>query len=116
MRRLFLFVMMLAFGMTQVAAAPLSVCRHADAKAHEAALTSSDDIVSASAQAEEAAASVAEKKGHAADGSVNLGNMLLPDLPVIAAVGIEDRAQPAPADGAVLTGRTISPLLNPPLI
>jgi hypothetical protein len=115
MRRLLLLLLMLTLSVTNGAAVAAAVCEHRDARAHQAALASSDLEIAADAHHEEAAAAAAEKKAGLADAAaVQLAGFLQPAEPafaVPAAVAMTLR----PGDAARLSHRTTRPLLTPPL-
>jgi hypothetical protein len=116
MQRLLLLLVMLAFGLTQAAAAPMAVCQHSDADAHAAALESDDAETAAAASHEEDAASAAGKRGVPTDaGGSAIGSIILPTGPAVPAAGEPAGAPRRPSEVLLPSGRVIAPLLDPPL-
>jgi hypothetical protein len=116
MRRLLLLLIMLAFGLTQAAAAPMAVCLHSDADAHAEALESSYAETAAAASHEEVAGSAAEKRGVPADaGGSASGSVILPTGPAVPVAGVPGGVSRRPSNVLLLSGRVIAPLLDPPL-
>jgi hypothetical protein len=92
-----------------------AVCRHQSLAEHEAAKTSTDARISGAALNEEAADSVASKKGALADaGAIAwLGNLArAPQLTV--PFGFVRPLDPEMAPVRPLLGRSLAPLLQPP--
>lgn len=116
MRRLLLLLVMIAFGVTNSVAAPLSYCLHADRIEHAAARASEDAATAAVAHREDAATAAAEKKGSAADStgtSLSLGVLPeSPDLPRRSDAGAPSWDSEAQS---LFSGRAVAPLLHPPL-
>ena len=116
MSRPLLLLIMLVFAATNLVAAPLALCGHTDARAHTAALKSSDAFTAAVAKGEDAAASTAEKKRMLADAaSSSLIAALFPtgsELPGLQRVASRQRI----VDDSELATRTLPPLLKPPLV
>lgn len=107
-----MFALTLGNG-TAVAAA---ICQHPDARAHAAALQSSDVAVAAAALSEDRAANSVEKEGMLADGGgVSLLGFVLPPEPELALRTVE-RASPPLTAVAPLASRSPPPLLEPPLV
>jgi hypothetical protein len=116
MRRLMHILFVLAFAVTSAVAAPLAVCQHAGANAHAAALASSDASIVMAAQIEDSADAALEKRTPVAEvGAGTLAAVILPNIysatPRLMAQATRWFADP-PAE---LAGRSILPLLNPPL-
>lgn len=106
-----IFVLVLAHG-SSVAAA---ICRHQDGVEHSAALQSEDAGISAAAYGEETAGRTSSRKGVPADaGSVSSPADMLPAAGLLPPLRSEEPAQPRPADGPVLVGASVRPLLEPP--
>lgn len=113
MSRVLHILLFVAFAVTNVAAAPMAFCQHVDATAHSAALNSDDAATSADAHAEDAAGAVG--KGALAEVAASVTAAVLPATGP--ALGRAD-AEPSVwfADRAAsLVGRTLTPLLDPPL-
>ncbi len=116
MHRLMHVLFVLAFAATSAVAAPLAVCQHADANAHAAALASSDASLGMAAQIEDRADAALEKRAPVAEvGAGTLAPVILPNIysamPRLMAQAIDWFADP-PAE---LVGRSVLPLLSPPL-
>lgn len=107
---------MLALAMTNSSAVAAATCQHVDAQAHAYALHSADPEVAGTAQDEEAAAAAASKKGTFADAAaVQLAGFLQPSAPWISIRRSVEAMNSPPAHPQTLAGRTVSPLLEPPL-
>lgn len=116
MRRLLILLFMLAVGLTNAAAAPLALCQHSSAASHVAALESTDASTAAAAHSEEAAAAAAEKQGSLADVAASaLSGVLLPGGMILPSISEATALPWRPAESGQLTGRTVAPLLDPPL-
>lgn len=116
MHRLLALLIMFAFGVTQSVAAPMAVCQHFDAAGHAAALSSSDSATAAAAHGEETAAAAAEKQGAIADaGAGGAHSVLMPGTPPLPDPRDATAPRWRPGDASGLAGRSIPPLLDPPL-
>lgn len=114
MVRVLHILLFVAFAVTNAAAAPMAFCQHVDATAHSAALNSDDAATSADAHAEDAAGAVG-KGGALAEVAASVAAAVLPATGP--ALGQAD-AEPSVwfADRAAsMVGRTLTPLLDPPL-
>jgi hypothetical protein len=115
MSRLLTLIMIAVLVMAHGSSVAAAICRHQDGVAHVAALQSDDEAVSAVAYGEEAAGKLASKKGAPADsGGVSAPSDMLPapslELPFRARGPVERIA----ADGPILLGASVRPLLEPP--
>jgi hypothetical protein len=115
MRRLLTLFMVFALVIANSAAFAAAVCRHAGVADHEAARKSEDARIAGVALSEEAADSVASKKGAVADaGAV----AWVADLSPGAQLTVPDVAtRTVDAEMALarpLIGRSLAPLLEPP--
>lgn len=116
MTRLLSLLVMYAFVLTNAASVAAAVCQHADTRAHAFALHSPDREVAARARGEEAARKNVEQRGALADAAaVQLAGFILPSEPIALAPKSPERMRDRPHDESALTGRSISPLLEPPL-
>lgn len=107
---------MLAFAATNGVAARAALCQHEDARAHIAALTSSDAAIAAAAHGEESADAAADKSGTLVDAAAaSLAGLLIPPRTVIPAPALAERQPARPVEAPDLTNRSIAPLLQPPL-
>lgn len=115
MPRPILLLIMLMMVAANVLAGPLILCGHPDAMAHAAAAKSTDARTATVAKAEEAAASMAEKRTPADAASAFLIGALLPtesELPVrIETAASAERV----VNDDELSTRRLPPLLRPPL-
>ena len=115
MRRLLLIFTTLMFGISQAAATPSALCRHASMELHVQALESADPQTAGQAHHEEAAAAAAKKLASLSDTAPAVAGAVLPEP---ASFEVFARHRPrawanAPPDG--LSDRAITPLLPPPL-
>jgi len=116
MARLLTLLMMIALVVANGSAAADAMCRHRDAREHAIARQSHDAKVAAVALTEEAAAAVGSKSGTlGGSASVSLPAYILPaaaltPVPLAAEPLPEARMQVPP-----LPGRSIPPLLEPPV-
>lgn len=115
MYRLLILLILFALTLGNGAAMAAAICQHQDARAHAAALHSSDTAVAAAALSEDRAAT-AEKEGTVSDGaSASLLGYVLPSEPELALRGAERENLPKTA-ARRLSGRSPPPLLEPPLV
>lgn len=92
-----------------------AMCVHRDAADHAAALGAEDSAVAAKAHAEDAAGSVAAKRGTLADaGSLMLPAFLLPAGADALREHVRSAAPRMYADDLTMPGRGVAPLLEPP--
>lgn len=109
---LMLIVLLVATHGSSVAAA---ICRHQSGGEHVAALQSSDDRIAAVAQGEEAAGKMASRKAPPADSaSVSSPSDMLPAPQLRVPFRASEPVERNPADGPVLAGASVRPLLEPP--
>jgi hypothetical protein len=115
MRSLLTFLVLITLVVANGSSVAAAVCRHQDALAHAAALQSGDEKVAAAAHTEETARSETSKKAAPADARVlMLAAYTLP--PAVAAFPerLMEPSRPWVEDAALLAGRSIRPLLEPP--
>jgi hypothetical protein len=116
MLRFFTLVMMLVLTIANGPAVAAAICQHTDGGAHTAALQSADENVSAAAMDEESASKSLSSKAAIGDaaGTLLTGG-ILPHQPVLLAQGASSIRSDA-ATPQKLEGRSVSPLLEPPLV
>ena len=116
MTRLVTLLMMIALVVANGSAAATAMCHHRDARAHAIARQSQDAKVAAVALTEETAAAAASKKGALGSNvSLSLPAYIVPEAALAPA---PDAARPMPrpqGEPARLSGRSIRPLLEPPV-
>ena len=115
MSRLLTLMMIVVLLIAHGSSVSAAICRHASGTEHAAALQSQDREISSAALSEDHAGKAAAKRGAPTDsGSVSWpSDMLpLPGLPIPPV--LDGPARPNPADGPVLAGASIPPLLEPP--
>ena len=116
MARLLTLLMMIALVVGNGSAAAGALCRHQDARAHAIARQSHDAKIAATALTEEAAAAAVSKKGALGSGpSLSLPAYILPAAAPIPAPRASEPAQGLQADSMQPAGRSIRPLLEPPV-
>ncbi|HTU13059.1 MAG TPA: hypothetical protein VMG08_19375 [Allosphingosinicella sp.] len=116
MRRLLALLLICALSVSNAAGLAAATCRHDNADAHALALQSADAAIAAEAAKEDIAALATEKDGALADtAGASLSSFIVPagDL----AYSIQTRDSPGLflATPASLSGRSLRPLLDPPL-
>ena len=116
MARLLTLLMMLTLVVANGSAAADAMCRHRDAREHAIARQSQDAKVAAVALSEEAAAAVGSKSGTlGGSASVSLPAYMLPS-PALTPAPLAAEPLPSPQRRAAsLSGRSIRPLLEPPV-
>jgi uncharacterized membrane protein len=118
MRVRFLITLFLlaAFVLTQGTSLAASICHHASVQGHIAARESHDSRKAFVAFAEEAAGSVASKKGATSHGASTPAppDLLTPPAPT-AVVLVQASTFPRATDGPPLAGLSLRPPLPPPL-
>ena len=115
-RPLFTLLMLVALVLTQGTSLAASICRHASAEAHHAALHSADSRKAAAAFAEDTADAAASKKGSPSNSSSAPAlAALLPPSPAAAALFPRERMVPRATDRPRLVGISLRPPLPPPL-
>lgn len=113
--RLLTWVMIVTFVFANCSAAVAAVCSHMDARDHAIALQSDDSRISASAQTEEAAGSVAAKKGAPVDaGSVQLAAYTLSASTISLPIRAQEPNRMRATNAARPTSASVQPLLEPP--
>lgn len=115
MVRLLTLLIMFALAVTNGAAVTAAMCQHPDALAHAAARQSSDDKIAAQARSEDTAGAAASKKGSLSDAAASVSGYILPPGSLswpARALGSMDRPSLA---ATRLAGRSVLPLLEPPL-
>ncbi len=110
---LLMIVVLVAANGSTVASA---ICRHRDASEHAMARQSRDAKVAAVALSEEAAAGVASKNGAlGSSASLSLPAYIVPEAAVPPAPRAAEPARSPQAEAPPLPGRSIRPLLEPPV-
>jgi hypothetical protein len=116
MARLLTLLMMLVLAIANGPAVAAAICEHRDARSHAAAAASADAGVSAEALGEEAAAKAAAGDAALGDAaSTLLAGFLLPVQPSSLPFRAVEASTMGLGPAAVLTGRSVPPLLEPPL-
>ncbi len=116
MRWLLTLLMIFALSITNGVAVASAICEHEDARAHALARASADAGVAAVAIGEEKAAEAASSKASLADASGNLlAGYMLPPEPVLQPSPRLDPASRPMSHPAELDGRSLRPMLEPPL-
>jgi hypothetical protein len=116
MARLLTLLMMLVLAIANGPAVAAAICEHRDARSHAAAAASADAGVSAEAIGEETAAKAAGGDGALGDAaSTLLAGYLLPAQPSPLPFRTIEASAGSPGEAAVLVGRSVPPLLEPPL-
>jgi hypothetical protein len=116
MHRLTTLLILFAFVFTNGPAIASAMCHHGSANAHQAALLNSDADVSIAAQDEESLARAASKKTILGDAAGPLlSGFILPADPVSPAPRPAGAKISHPRNPAGLQGRSVPPLLEPPL-
>ena len=114
MTRFLKFLIMLAIVAAQGPAFAAAICQHQDLTQHVQARQSLDDSIAADALSEEQAAEAATKKGQlAAAANLVLSDMLSP-APFVQPQPAARQLAPVRTDAPELTGRALSPPLQPP--
>ena len=116
MARLLTLLMMITLVVANGSAAADAICRHRDAHEHAIARQSHDARIAATALTEEAAAAMAAKKG-ALDGgaSLSLPAYIVPSAALAPAPRAAEPLRGPRAEPLGLPGRSIRPLLEPPV-
>ena len=109
-------LIMVAFLLANGPAVAMAMCQHGDARAHAAALQSSEAGVSVVAQSEETAAKAESKKGSLSDAATTLlaGYILPPDSSRLE-LRLSERVDRYMTSASGLGSRSVPPLLEPPL-
>lgn len=116
MARLLTLLMIITLVVANGSAVAGAVCRHRDAREHAIARQSQDAKVAAAALTEEAAAAVASKKGALGSSvSLSLPPGILPAAALPCAPAAVEPMCGSPRQAATLSGRSIRPLLEPPV-
>ena len=115
MPRLLTLMMIVILVVAHGSSVAAAICRHESGAQHVAALQSDDARVSAVAFGEEAAEKMASKKGPPADGGpVSTPSDMLPAPRLPVPFRTAEPVERNPADGPVLVGASVRPLLEPP--
>jgi hypothetical protein len=115
MRRFLTLFLVFTLVIANGSAVANAVCRHGSIAVHEAARTSHDWRISGAALSEEAADSVAAKKGAHANAGAILWVADLSRGPQLATPpGVPRPVDPEMAAVRPLVGRSLTPLLQPP--
>jgi predicted MFS family arabinose efflux permease len=116
MLRFVTLLMMLVLTIANGPAVAAAICQHTDGRAHTAALQSGDVNVSAEAMDEESASKALSSKAALGDAAGTLlAGAILPHQPVLLVQGVASIGSDA-ATPRKLEGRSVSPLLEPPLV
>ena len=116
MSRLLALLLLFSLAVTNSAAIASVVCSHADAQAHAAARGSEDVAIAQAALSEETSAKSISKKGSLADAAaVSLAAYALPPETFQLSAHRPQMLRGVPAESAILHGRTLAPLAEPPL-
>ncbi|MDB5694230.1 MAG: hypothetical protein JWO81_3293 [Alphaproteobacteria bacterium] len=116
MTRLLTLLMVIAFVVSQGTSFAASICRHQSPHAHALALQSHDQKIASQAFTEEAAGSVASKKGSPSDGgSPSPASDMLVPAALAAPFHIVDTMRRHVTDAPGLAGISVRPPLPPPL-
>jgi len=116
MARLLTLLMMLTLVVANGSAAAGAVCRHGDARAHAIARQSTDAKIAAAALTEETAAAAASKKGAlGGSASLSLPAYIVPQAAPAFAPRAAEPVRGWTREPAPLPGRSIRPLLEPPV-
>ena len=114
--RLVTLLLMLLLVVANGPAVATAICQHQDARAHAAAAQSADAGVSAEALSEETAAKAASADGALGDAAGTLlAGYMLPPEPVLFPPGFIASTIGSMADDQGQVGRSVPPLLEPPL-
>ncbi len=113
--RLLTLLLMAAMAFVSSTSVAAALCGHQDAQQHQAALDSEDVRIAASAELEEAAGALGDKKGTLADaGTFALPLFILP-APSLSPPHAAEKAVPRSEwDTATVRSRALRPLLEPP--
>jgi hypothetical protein len=115
MRRLLILLLMLTLSVSNGAAVAAALCEHVDARAHAAALQSSDQGIAAEAHHEETAAAAVDKKAAFGDAAAaQLAGFLQPAEPALNLPAASEMPL-RPGEAVRLSHRDTLPLLDPPL-
>jgi hypothetical protein len=115
MRRLLTFLLVFTLVIANGSAFAGAICRHESLADHNAARISNDVRISGAALTEEAAASVASKKGALADaGTIIWVGHLARSPQLTIPFDLADSVDPEMSLAKPLFGRTLQPLLKPP--
>lgn len=114
--RLVNLLLMLLLVVANGPAVATAICQHQDARAHAAAVQSADAGVSAEAVGEETAAKAALFDGALGEAAGTLlAGYMLPSEPVLFAPGLVPSTIGSMPDDPASIGRSVPPLLEPPL-
>ena len=109
-------LIMLAFVFTNGPAIAMAMCQHNDARAHAAALQSPDSEMSVKALSEEIVAKAASGQGSLGEAATTLlAGYILPPEPLPLPLRFVEPMTRDPTDVAGRRGRSVPPLLEPPL-
>lgn len=115
MRRFLTALLVFTLVIANGSAVANAVCQHGSLAAHEAARTSNDSRISGAALSEEAADSVASKKGALANAGAIVWVADLSRGPQLTIpFGVAHALDPEMAAVRPLVGRSLTPLLQPP--
>lgn len=116
MARLIALLMMLVLVVANGPAVAAAICQHQDSAAHAAAVQSGIAAVSAEALSEEAAVKAASIDGALGEAaSTLLVGFMLPSEPTLFPPRIIESASTIMPDDRLQAGRSVPPLLEPPL-
>lgn len=115
MRRLLTLLLVFTLVIANGPAVASAICSHGSLAEHNAARDSGDSRISAVAVGEEAADSVASKKGTSASaGAIAWVADLSPVPQLKIPFGVTGSVDPEMAPARLLVGRSLTPLLQPP--
>ena len=116
MVRLVTLLLMLVLAIANGPAVASAICQHQDARAHAAAVQSTDAGVAADALSEETAAKATSVDGALGDAAGTLlAGYMLPPEPVLLPPGFVDATIRSMPDDLGQVSRSVPPLLEPPL-
>ncbi|QAY75320.1 hypothetical protein ETR14_01320 [Sphingosinicella sp. BN140058] len=117
MSRLLTLLTLLALIFANSAAVASVLCQHGDAQAHAAALQSDDAAAASEARSEDRAERTISDLASLADAAAaSLAGYALPPEPISVPLRLRALEHDQPGDAAPLSGRSISPMLEPPLV
>lgn len=117
MSRFLTFLILLALTFSNSAAVASVLCQHGDAQAHAAALQSHDAASAAEARSEDTAErSISDLASLADAAAASLAGYALPPEPISVPLHLRTLQHGHAGEVAPLSGRAISPMLEPPLV
>ncbi len=108
-------LILIVFGVTQVAATPYSLCRHVSAEAHATALVSADRQTAVEAHAEEALAAATQKLASLTDKvAASAATGILPNQTELSTTFAKTALEWPSEHLDISASRALAPLLQPP--